>query len=168
MDVASCIICILAVFATGCVVGFLCTEPLIWRLVQENQQLKQVLKDIRRIEKLSFEAYCTMIPPAPKAPPGEQKVSHCQWFRTILQQRYTSTLYLMLWLWHPCYSGILGVTGMSSRTRKHKHIHYLFSQFCGKVRSKVRKEFHIGYRQQKVQDHPRRSTLEYQPAWKKL
>lgn len=68
MDVVSCIICILAVFAAGCVVGFLCTEPLVWRLVQENQQLKQVLKDIRRIEKLSFEAYCAMVREASRQP----------------------------------------------------------------------------------------------------
>lgn len=68
MDVVSCIIFILAVFAAGCVVGFLCTEPLFLRLVQENQQLKQVLKDIRRIEKLSFEAYCAMVREASRQP----------------------------------------------------------------------------------------------------
>lgn len=68
MDVASCIICILAVFVAGCVVGFLCTEPLVLRLVQENQQLKQVLKDIRRIEKLSFDAYCAMVREASRQP----------------------------------------------------------------------------------------------------
>lgn len=68
MDVASCIICVLAVFATGCVVGYLCTEPLILRLVQENQQLKQMLEDMQRIEKLSFEAYCAMIREASRQP----------------------------------------------------------------------------------------------------
>lgn len=68
MDVASCIVCILAVFAVGCVVGFLCTEPLILRLVQENQQLKQMLEDIQCIEKLSFEAYCAMVREASRQP----------------------------------------------------------------------------------------------------
>lgn len=68
MDIASCIMCIIAVFAVGCVVGFLCTEQLVLRLVQENQQLKQVLKDIRRIEKLSFEAYCAMVREASRQP----------------------------------------------------------------------------------------------------
>lgn len=38
------------------------------RLRQENQQLKQMLEDMQRMEKLSFKTYCAMIREASRQP----------------------------------------------------------------------------------------------------
>lgn len=51
---------IAAVFGTGFEFGqyYMCVKN--FNLRQENQQLKQILTDMQRIEELSFKAYCAM------------------------------------------------------------------------------------------------------------
>ena len=77
MDILTATIFVFSLMILGYVLG--CTSSCFecYRLRQENQRLKQMLEDMRRVEEFSFKTYCTMIREAsrqpPKPSPGNKK-----------------------------------------------------------------------------------------------
>lgn len=68
VDILAIFLAVLFLILAAYEIGSCCALYERYRLRQENQRLKQMLEDMRRVEELGFKTYCAMIREASRQP----------------------------------------------------------------------------------------------------